>query len=67
MFRSYVKKAEAKEINDIMTSKVVYARSDQSVDKCTAMMAEMRLRHLSVFEQRKLIGINRSVRVTPPP
>ncbi len=62
--RDYARKVILKEkvsketpISDIMTTRVVYARSDQSTDECMALMTEKRVRHLPVFEQGKLIGI----------
>jgi CBS domain-containing protein len=62
--RDYARKVILKEkssketsISDIMTTKVVYARSDQSIDECMALMTEKRVRHLPVFEERELIGI----------
>ncbi len=51
------KSSKATSISDIMTTKVIYARSDQSIDECMALMTEKRVRHLPVFEQGKLIGI----------
>ena len=62
--RDYARKVILKEksskdtsISDIMTTKVVYARSDQSIDECMALMTEKRVRHLPVFEEGKLVGI----------
>lgn len=44
-------------IKDIMTSRVAYARPDQSVEECMAVMTEKRIRHLPVMEGDKLLGI----------
>ncbi len=44
-------------IRDIMTSRVAYARPDQSVEDCMAMMTDMRIRHLPVMDGDELIGI----------
>jgi CBS domain-containing protein len=44
-------------IRDIMTTRVVYARPDQSVEDCMAMMTEKRIRHLPVMDGDKLIGV----------
>jgi CBS domain-containing protein len=33
------------------------ARPEQSVDQCMALMTEKRVRHLPVFEGKKLIGV----------
>ena len=62
--RDYARKVILKEksskdtlISDIMTTKVVYARSHQNIDECMAVMTEKRVRHLPVFEKDKMIGI----------
>jgi len=44
-------------IRDIMTSRVAYARPDQSVEDCMAMMTDKRIRHLPVMDGEKLLGI----------
>jgi len=44
-------------VRDIMERHVVIAQSGQSVDECMAVMSEERVRHLPVFEGKKLIGI----------
>lgn len=44
-------------IKDIMTTRVAYARPDQSVEDCMAMMTEKRIRHLPVMEGDKLLGV----------
>lgn len=44
-------------IRDIMTSRVAYARPDQSVEDCMAMMTDKRIRHLPVMDGDKLLGI----------
>jgi CBS domain-containing protein len=44
-------------VRDIMEAKVLYARLDQSVEECMAVMTEKRVRHLPVIDQGKLIGI----------
>lgn len=44
-------------IRDIMTSRVAYARPEQSVEDCMAMMTDMRIRHLPVMDGDELIGI----------
>ncbi len=51
------KSSQATSVGDIMATKVIYARADQSVDECMAVMTEKRVRHLPVFEEGKLIGI----------
>ena len=44
-------------VKDIMTTRVLYAHSEQKVDECMALMTEKRIRHLPVMEENKLIGI----------
>ena len=44
-------------VKDIMTSRVAYARPDQSVEECMAVMTEKRIRHLPVMEGEKMLGI----------
>ena len=51
------KTSPATSVRDIMETNVVIARSEQSVDQCMALMTEKRVRHLPVFEGKKLIGI----------
>ena len=62
--RDYARKVELQgcssrdtKIRDIMTTRVVYARPDQSVEDCMAMMTEKRIRHLPVMEGDKLLGV----------
>ena len=42
---------------DIMTTRVAYARPNQSVEDCMAMMTEKRIRHLPVMDGDKLLGV----------
>jgi CBS domain-containing protein len=44
-------------IREIMTTRVVYARPDQSVEDCMAMMTDKRIRHLPVMDGDKLLGV----------
>ena len=44
-------------IEDVMTSRVAYARPEQSVEECMAMMTEKRVRHLPVMDGDKVLGI----------
>ena len=44
-------------VQDIRETQVLFARPDQSVDECMAVMTEKRIRHLPVMDQEKLIGI----------
>ena len=44
-------------VRDIMTEKVTYASPDDTIEECMALMAEMGLRHLPIFEGDRLIGV----------
>ena len=62
--RDYARKVDLKgrsskdtKIKEIMTSRVAYARPEQSVEECMAMMTEKRVRHLPVMDGEKLLGI----------
>ena len=44
-------------IKDIMTTRVAFARPDQSVQDCMAMMTDKRIRHLPVMDGDALLGM----------
>jgi len=44
-------------VRQIMTSKVVCARLDQSIEDCMALMTEKRIRHLPVIEGNEVVGL----------
>jgi CBS domain-containing protein len=44
-------------VRDIMETEVVFARPDQTVEECMAIMTEKRVRHLPVMEDGKLVGL----------
>ncbi|HVS26717.1 MAG TPA: CBS domain-containing protein [Burkholderiales bacterium] len=44
-------------VSDIMTSKIVYVNTTQTVDECMALMTDKRVRHLPVYEGDRLIGV----------
>ena len=44
-------------VKDIMTTNVVYARPEQTVEECMAIMTEKAVRHLPVLEDDLMIGI----------
>ena len=44
-------------VRDIMTTKITFARPDQSVDECMALMTARTVRHLPVLENGQLIGV----------
>lgn len=44
-------------VTDIMTSKVLYAQVNQSIEECVAIMIDKNIRHLPVFDGDELIGL----------
>lgn len=50
-------KSPATLVEDIMETRVLIARQEQSVEQCMALMTERRVRHLPVLEGDELIGI----------
>lgn len=44
-------------IREIMTTKVYYIRTQQSIEDGMALMTDKRIRHLPVFENERMIGI----------
>ena len=44
-------------VTDIMTSKVLYAQVNQSIEECVAIMIDKNIRHLPVFDGDELVGL----------
>jgi len=44
-------------VEDIMTSKVLYAQVNQTIEECVAIMIDKNIRHLPVFDNDELIGL----------
>jgi CBS domain-containing protein len=44
-------------VREIMTERVVYARPEQTVPECMALMTNKRIRHLPVLEAERLVGV----------
>ena len=44
-------------VGDIMTTRVIYALPEQTVEECMAVMTEKRVRHLPVLDEERLVGI----------
>jgi CBS domain-containing protein len=44
-------------VRDVMDTQVLFARPDQTVEECMAVMTDKRVRHLPAIDQGKLIGI----------
>ena len=62
--RDYARKVELQgrssrgtKIKDIMTSRVVYARPEQTVEECMALMTDKHIRHLPVMDGDELLGV----------
>ena len=45
------------EIRDIMTTRVVYAQPEQTIEECMALMTEKRIRHLPILDGGQLVGV----------
>jgi CBS domain-containing protein len=44
-------------VREIMTTRVVCAHPEQTIEECMAVLTDMRVRHLPVMEGNRLIGI----------
>ena len=44
-------------VKEIMTSRVAYARPEQSVGECMALMTDKHIRHLPVIDGDKMLGL----------
>ena len=44
-------------VNDIMSTKVICATPDQTVEECMAVMTAKAVRHLPVLDQKAVVGI----------
>jgi CBS domain-containing protein len=51
------KSSQDTKVREIMTERVMYARPEQTVHECMALMTEKRVRHLPVLEGERLIGV----------
>ena len=47
----------ATSVREIMSTRVICARLDQTVEECMAIMTARTVRHLPVLEHKKLVGI----------
>lgn len=45
------------QVGEIMTSKVLYAQVNQTIEECVAIMIDKNIRHLPVFEGEELVGL----------
>jgi CBS domain-containing protein len=44
-------------VRDIMSTRVLCARPEQTVSECMALMSDKRARHLPVLDHKKVIGV----------
>jgi CBS domain-containing protein len=44
-------------VRDIMTTRIICARPEQTIEECMAVMTETHVRHLPVLHEERLIGI----------
>jgi CBS domain-containing protein len=51
------KTAKNTQVNDIMTSKVIYIEASQPLEECMALMIDKNIRHLPVFDNGKMLGL----------
>jgi CBS domain-containing protein len=51
------KSSKGTKIKEIMTTRVAYARPEQTVEECMALMTDKRIRHLPVMDGDELLGV----------
>lgn len=44
-------------VSEIMTTRVVYAPPQQTIEQCLSLMTEKRIRHLPIMENGSVIGV----------
>ncbi len=44
-------------IREIMTTRVICGRPEQTIDECMAVMTEKRMRHLPILHEKQLVGM----------
>lgn len=49
--------AQETPVRDIMETRVIYARPEQTTEECLAVMIDRKLRHLPVMEGARLLGM----------
>jgi CBS domain-containing protein len=49
--------AQNTNVEEIMTSNVLYVEASQSIDECMAIMIDKNIRHLPVYENNRLLGL----------
>ena len=51
------KSAQSTRVRDIMSSNVISASPDNSVDECMALMSSKRIRHLPILEEGRVVTV----------
>ncbi len=49
--------SKATQVEEIMTTRVVYAHPEHNVNECMALMTEKHIRHLPIMVEEKLLGV----------
>ena len=49
--------AEATQVREIMTTKVIYVEASQPLEECMALMIDKNIRHLPVYDNGRLLGL----------
>lgn len=44
-------------VHEVMTTRVVFVRPEQSIEECMALMTDKRCRHLPVLDEGRLAGV----------
>jgi CBS domain-containing protein len=44
-------------VRDVMTTRVLCARADQTIEECMALMTDKRTRHLPILDHKHVIGL----------
>lgn len=44
-------------VSEIMSTRVAYVRPNQTIDECMVLMTRLKIRHLPVLDQDKMIGM----------
>ena len=44
-------------VREVMTSRVVYVKPEETIENCMALMTDKRVRHLPVLEQNRVCGV----------
>ena len=51
------KSSRSTSVRELMSTRVLYVRPDQTIDDCMAIMTRKRIRHLPVMEGDRLVGL----------